>query len=532
MNGHMRLILASLLVAVLVAGAVVGRGAGVMAQEENGNGETGTPVVMINPAVCTAILSTQPGFTPVDAATCLNLQLPANVKRAATLLGWDGQGRLQPEHFAGVNLAGNHVHQMDPAGSYNGTLFFLVFVDYQAPVSFSTTKGTIWRRGTTAGSPASTQEWVCDTVAEDVDCVPGATAAGGEAADGVVVGRLVTNFVGLGQPDNPVDRGPGRMRIQHGTEPRVDIEFLVVGEPRSVEFLTLSSKIQTGVTDPGTQCSLPGDAAGFLAAEGTPQRAIVLGIARDIDGTAVTGAFLTWETDDTDVAVLSAPLTPTIDLGAFGFGAPNIICGTNEPGTSTVRAQIIQAVPGPSPLPVDPRAVEAEGTTEFEVVGSPANLEVSLDPAELACDGQETVTARAEVLDAAGDEVAAGNKVNFNVVVRGTADPITANTNAEGVATSRITPLAEPDTGVSVVISVDGLQESALISCVLGVTEEPPPPVDEEPVGITPPATGVGSAVAEASGAGAILAALVAAVAGALMLSAGAALRQRVRARV
>ena len=84
-------------------------------------------------------------------------------------------------------------------------------------------------------------------------------------------------------------------------------------------------------------CPLPRRRRGFLGANGTPERSIVLAIAKDIEGNAVTGAIILWSTDDKNKGVMAAPLTPTLDLGSFGFGAPNILCGTVNTGTVTVR---------------------------------------------------------------------------------------------------------------------------------------------------------------------------------------------------
>ena len=283
------------------------------------------------------------------------------------------------------------------------------------------------------------QTYVCDGQAgtasgplvEDADCT-----TGGATADGVVVGRLRAHW---GADTAAI--GPGTVQVNQGPQDVGTIAFRVVGEPRTLSFITLETAIQDGAGGEG-DCPLAVDAGGFLGANGTAERSIVLAVAKDIDGNAVTGAVINWETDDPDKAVMAAPLTPTLDLGSFGFGAPNIICGTTNTGTVTVRAEIDSNLTT-AVIGFDPGATKgAYAETSFTVVGVPASMTLAADPAAITCDGTATSTVSATIVDAAGTPVLAGTKVHFSVVVLGTANPIDATTNDKGVATTVVTPLA------------------------------------------------------------------------------------------
>lgn len=365
MNGRTCYVVAALAAAVLAFGAVAGHGGrGAEAQEHGG------PVVLtVHSGICLAVVSGAPGFTAFDAVRCLSLQIPDRLQRIAQLLGWDGEGHIAPEIFEPLAIAGNQVRQMDGHAQVNGTLFFLAFVEQQAPVTFSTTEGTIWPRGQQVPDLPTNPEldpagsfWVCDDAqTEDPDCVNG---AGG--ADGVVVARLVGRW-----GDDVPDRGAATMSVsQAGLG--LDVPFTVVGAPETVEFHRLKSSVEIGIADPAADCAVAPPHEGplqesLMEADATAERALVVGIARDGDGTAVTGAFLTWETDDADRAVLAAPLAPTVDLGPLGYGAPNVLCALETPGTVTVRAQIVRVLPDLFAI-VDPLAIENEGTVAFEVV--------------------------------------------------------------------------------------------------------------------------------------------------------------------
>ncbi len=455
------------------------------------------PLIAISPGLCFPLVASQFADTTAGGAAGENCRLIDS--KLATQGGTSTQGHdalmnlegiignkdgiLEPSDFAGIDLDGNQLHQSDDNGGgtsqYDGNLFILAFPPSKAPVRFRTNLGLIIPPGLngptqdTTTNPADTagQVYVCDSQAgtasgplvEDADCSGAATSQ-----DGVVVARLRAHW-----GTETADRGPGTVTVNQGPSDVGTIAFRVVGEARTLSFTTLEDTIQDGAGGEG-DCPLAVDAAGFLGANGTAERSIVLAIASDIDGNAVTGVVINWETDDEDVGKMAAPLTPTLDLGAFGFGAPNIICGTMNPGTVTVTATISTDLFG---IPVDVNASPASKSTSFTVVGAPAAMTLTADPATIPCDGGTTSTVSAAVVDADGTPAVAGTDVYFDVVILGTANPIHATTNADGVATSVISPLGA-DQGVTVTVSAGDLVQQILVACSAAPAggEATPPP--------------------------------------------------------
>ncbi|HWQ28261.1 MAG TPA: Ig-like domain-containing protein [Dehalococcoidia bacterium] len=458
------------------------------AQEPTPEPQPGIRTLGISPVLC-LVFTNLGGAAQLDVARCVGLDLqggnPPNLQFVADFHG-DGDGVVEPSDFAAIDLDGNRVHQNDrhEQSAGQGTLWVLAFVPDDDAVTFKTNRG-YFRPG--AGNDPTDKVWVCDTQAEDEDC-----DNDGIAGDGVVVARLRSNVGSLTS-----DPGEGRVTITQGTD-EGSLDFRFVGEPDSVGFLTLENVIQNGVRDldgdgalgSEGECPLPGDAPGFLAANGTAERAIVLAIVRDSDGIPVTNAFVEWSTDDEDKAVMAAPLTPTIDLGAFGFGAPNIICGTSDPGEVTVKAKIVRAATG---VTLDEAAELDEQTIKFTVKGLPDKIELKAEPETVNCDGRTASKVTATVLDKEGNPVAAGQRVRFDVRVLGTASPINATTNADGVATSTITPLAGGTAGVPVTVTSGNVVASILVKCSAGAPAgaappPPPPPPTAAPSGQVAPA--------------------------------------------
>jgi hypothetical protein len=486
-----RVVMAFTAIALLAVG--VGGGVSTLsstrAQEATPQPEPGIRTLGLSPVLC-LVFTSLTGVPQIDLLRCVGLDLqggnPPNLQFIADLHG-DGDGHIEPEDFTPIDLDGNRVHQNDrhDQSGGNGTLWVLAFVQDDDAVTFKTNRG-YFRPG--AGNDPTDREWVCDTQIEDEDC-----DNDGVAGDGVVVARLRSNVGTLTS-----DPGEGRVTIKQGTDEGF-LDFRIVGEPDSVGFLALENTIQAGVVDrdgdgtlggPG-ECPLPGDAPGFLAANATAERAIILAIVRDSDGIPVTNAFVEWSTDDENKAIIARPLTPTIDLGAFGFGAPNIICGTNEPGTVTVKAKIVRAATG---VTLDEGAELDEGTFEFTVKGLPDKIELKAEPETVVCDGRTPSKVTATVLDKSGNPVAAGQKVRFDVRVLGTASPINATTNTDGVASSTVTPLAGGTAGVPVTVTSGNAVASILIKCSTGAPAgeaappPPPPPAPTAPSGQVAPA--------------------------------------------
>jgi hypothetical protein len=173
--------------------------------------------------------------------------------------------------------------------------------------------------------------------------------------------------------------------------------------------------------------------------------------AFDSDGTSITGAFIRWQSDAPDVGTVAAPLTPTIDLGSFGIGAPNIACGTALPGTFHLdaRTRATQGGHGEGAA-LDPAVREdINRSATFTVTGAPTTIALTASPSAMNCDGTATSTVSASVIDENGNSVADGQFVSFDVVAFGIANPLKA-TVKDGVATSVITPLASTQTSATV----------------------------------------------------------------------------------
>jgi hypothetical protein len=502
--------------AVLLVGAFAGTGGSgtVTAQEAT---PTATPittgnmtVIAINQEHCFLLLGARGGTAAtIGGVSCPGLQSQGNLDAVAgALAGLTGpKTRPQPEDFAGIDLDGNQVHQQDgfvqssTTGS-PGNLFIIAFVPNAAPVHFHTNSGVFMQF---SGGDPTGQDWTCDTAAEDPDCVSGNTGG-----DGVVVARLRANNAiangSTGAITTPATiiapTGVGTVTLDQGSTDFATIKFKVVGEPRTLSFITLETKLQDGITDPATQCPLPTDANGFLGGNSLPTKSIVLAVASDIDGTPITGAIVNWSTSDKNIGVMAAPLTPTLDLGSFGFGAPNMLCGTTNPGTVSVTAKVSRDVNLGTTFvgAVDPGAQLANLSKDFTVVGAPASVTLAADPATIACDGTATSKVTATVMDAAGNPSAAGQEVHFDVQTLGTSNPVVGKTDDKGVVTSDITPLSSLGNGVPVVVTAGNAANSVLINCSAGGAATPTPPTGTtggaggpSGVPITGPNTGTGA---------------------------------------
>ncbi len=480
---------------VLAGGILAGPTGGVTAQEETPTAEPedfgDIELLGLSPVICTVLTSTKPGASMVDALKCGQMHTQSQIVGLADLHG-DGDGRVEPDDFAGIDLDGNQIHQGDDSPSLNGGLWIVAFVPDDDPVTFETQMGRFVPAGSAPpdnpqfpGIDPVDDEYVCDTETEDEDC-----DADGVAGDGVVA-ILLRGRWGSYVPD----RGEFVVTVTQGVTKeekaanKVTMPFRIVGEPDSVSFLTLEDTIQNGVMDwngdddfgDENECPLATTAKAILAANATAERSVVLGIVKDSDGVAITGAFVLWDTDDNEKAIMAAPLTPTIDLGSFGFGAPNLICGTEKPGKVNVVADITQTQGrGGTGAVLDPSAEQDTGLFEFTVKGVPANLALKAEPEVIACDGASSSKVTATVTDIEGNPVASGTKVRFDVQVLGTANPVNATTNAEGLATSQITPLANAGSGVPVLVTAGTLRGSILVKCgegaPAGVVAPPPAP--------------------------------------------------------
>jgi hypothetical protein len=445
MKQLMRLAAVALLVSVAMAG-LNGVSQPRRAQAEPLNG------VVLPVNLCTALAF---GFFDAIPLAC---QFPMsnmdkNMVSFAAVVGADKDTNPEAVDFKVLDLDRNQLHELD------GKFIVIVFVDRQMPTQIEVENGLIRDRdGNLRG-----HNWICGsdggtTFGDDPDCLVGNTDSG---KNGAVVFEVV--------PDPKGKRGPGRITVVQERVP-FDIAFTVVGEARDIQFTNLETNLEVGA-DGGTadpeaasplntrtkvtatttdDCALPGGASGFFDANATAQRTVTLVRALDSDGTAITGAFIRWKSDAPDIGTTATGLTPTIDLGTFGLGAPNIACGTAIPGTFHLEALTLQTQKsdGTGAL-VDTESLRMSRTSTFTVAGAPTQIALTAAPAEMACDGKSTVTVSANVVDENGDPAADGQIVDFDVVALGTANPLHAKVKG-GIATSVITPLASAETSVTV----------------------------------------------------------------------------------
>jgi hypothetical protein len=470
----MRGILAALAAAVAVAalGVNVYRAG---AQEE-------TPplpdMFMINSTPCIALES------DIGATTCqlFNKTVALGTTRDSwtALLDEDGDGEVTREEVARLDLDANHLHQED------GSVLIVLFVDDDDPVRFETDAGEFKVTGSLFD-----QAFLCDqpspgsqSMRVDEDC-------DNDGIDGD--GLLYAQLDGRDFP-----QGTGTVRaISHSTLIQLaELQFTIVGEPDEVSASILESSILEGIDpDDPEACELPTDVAGFTAALGDPQKAVIIARVQDEDGKDVANAWVKWIVSDPAMAKVGVGETPTLDLGSFGIGAPQVVCGLAGTGEFELTLEIVFGPQGL--LALDPAFHFDSFTFPMTLVGEPANISMTAAPAQLNCDGVVGSTVSATVTDADGNLAVNGTEVRFNVQVLGTANPIVATT-ADGVATSNIVPLAVRDTGVPVVATSGNASGSVLVACGQVAGGEAPPPnggaaPTQPPTGtVRPPDTGSG----------------------------------------
>jgi hypothetical protein len=297
------------------------------------------------------------------------------------------------------------------------------------------------------------------------------------------------------------DRGEHTLSLDQEQVP-YDIDYTVVGEADEISLTIFETTINNGVVDKNDdgdindsdECPLAASVAGFTAALNQGEKTVVIGRAVDSDGQGITSAWIAWDTDDHDVGnFTSTRETPTLNLGSFGFGAPQILCGTNKPGILELQAHIATG-PGAAPTLDQTADPEIDITAEVTVRGVPKTVEVAVTPSSINCDGVASVEAAATVKDANGDLVANGQSVKWSVQVLGTVAPLTSST-ADGIAKSTVVPLSGANRGVPVIATAGDAQGSALVACgpTAGGGGAAPPPGGGAAPGGGGPSTGGGT---------------------------------------
>jgi len=350
----------------------------------------------------------------------------------------------------------------------NATLWILTWVSNDAAITLEADEG-VW-----VGAPLSSGTSLADCPKNYI-AVPAADAdcdANGIKGDEVVVDLLKGNGV--------ADIGDAQVVA---TQASVDVilDYVVVGDPEDIVLAAFpDGTVQEGMD--ADECEEPAlDLTAFTDEIEAPEVNGLLATITDEDGTELTGIAVDWESDDEDVANLNWETTVSM-VTEGGTLAPNMFCG-DEVGTATITADI------PS---VD------DDEVDVTVLGAPDAMTLTASPASITCDGVNSSTVSAALVDSKGNKVVDGTDVRFEVVALGIADPITATTaGGTGAATSKITPLSGVSAGVVVMVSVeddDGvvLEGNIRIDCALPVAPPPPPPVSPTGPTVVPPGTGDG----------------------------------------
>jgi hypothetical protein len=293
--------------------------------------------------------------------------------------------QLLPSDFAALaSRSDNQLHADDPAnnaagfGPFSG-LYILAFVPTDEPVDFQTSAGQFVQVNAGPGPfPGLGTSYLCNAqyVSFD-DC----------NNDGLSLKHLVVVPLG-GYGATP---GPGRITVSQGLK-NASLDFTVVGEPDSVRIDAYRTTIGNGVADiegpvPGSfpdgkltgpdECPPVTTEAGIEGALSKPDRTVLIARVADATGTAVTEGWLFWSGTGVSQSVpigpvgqFGAPITPTYDLGSFGIGAPQVLCGTAGTGTVPVTAQLFKyatGIPSEPGLLVDPGAHAASASVDIEV---------------------------------------------------------------------------------------------------------------------------------------------------------------------
>jgi hypothetical protein len=409
--------------------------------------------------------------------------------------GEDDSYELKPSDFATMDLDANQAHELD------ATMAVVVFNDgNDHPARFRVDSDAGVLNTPPPGAVSTGRDITCGS-----QNIPGLSYFDEDCDDDGLVGdgaKVVKLTPGLTTPE----RGAYQLRI---TEPDREtyLDYTIVGEADEITFTPLKPVSTSGTTE--DECTFDLSVAGVVEALGNPKIGIVLVHAVDNDDTQIASTLLEWAIEPEELAFPFLPQTPTVDLGSFGKGFPQAVCGDEGTGiaTATVSFSTLSIDPNkplppcttnPPPCSNDPE----QSSIDFTILGPPDAMTVVATPATVACDGTQSASLAVTVVDENGDNVANGHEVEFSIQVLGTANPIVATTT-DGVATSTITPLAAVGTGAPVVITVGDVQTSFLVQCAAGSPQQPgttpPPPgtgTGQPGSGITGPDTGSGGQAA------------------------------------
>jgi hypothetical protein len=361
----------------------------------------------------------------------------------------------------------------------DGKLWVLAFVSNDEKVDFEADEG-VWVDAGVAGDSTIS----CDNLpapGDDEDC-----NNDGVKGDKIVVEQLIGNDV--------ADRGDSELVVTQGSADVV-ADYTVVGAADEIALaLYPDGNVQEGI--PADECLddphlTPLDSSVFTDGADEPEKNGLLATVTDDDDTALAGIYVGFSSDDEDVANLNLEksLTWVLKDGTF---AANLFCG-DELGTAEITADALKAVD----VSLASFDSVADDTAEVTVIGAPDAMALTASPAVITCDGVNSSTVSAALVDSESNKVVDGTKVRFEVVALGISDPIEAKT-ADGAATSKITPLSLASAGVVVMVTTldaDGdiaLEGNIRIDCAPAAPPPVAPPVSPTGPTVKPPGTGDG----------------------------------------
>jgi len=460
-----------------------------------------TDILSINPTVCYAYAVvyeldfTIPGWlvdqdasggavddTDYAIYACLPAVAPANTVAAHP------PGLMNPENLAALaDALGGDVDTpdtfqvlADASGDQlgvNGYLWILTWVSNDAAMTLEADEG-IWVAGLSSGTSLATCPLNNIAIpALDADC-----DANGTKGDEVVVDLLKGN----GAAD--VDSSPQVVVTQPPSGSDVILDYTVAGDPDDITVAAFpDGNVQEGMT--AAKCEEPAlDLTDFTNEIEAPEVNGLLATVVDEDGTELVGIPVEWESDDTDVANLNWEETVSMVTEA-GTLAPNMFCG-DEVGTATITGGINTDADA---------ELELDDDVDVTVLGAPDDMTLTPSAASITCDGVNSSTVTAALVDSKGNKVVDGTEIRFDVVALGIAYPITATTTGgTGAAASKITPLSGMSAGVVVIVTVEDssgdvvLEKNIRIDCTLPVAPPVAPPVSPTGPTVVPPGTGDG----------------------------------------
>lgn len=431
-------------------------------------------------------------FTTTDP--CTDPLTPADITELANAIG-DEDGTLEKSDFSSDEINeewdDNQIADIcvDPlAPIVLCTLNVFVFVDDGAPVTIDPTGNRL-----DIVESVDDSAYTCDTggagLGTDDDC----SAAIEGAEDGVVVFSLIA------RPEASPGDVVGVSVRQEDVAQSFDVN--IVGPANDIDLTLANDVIQTsGSTANSNACVANTEVTDALDA---PNSTLAIAQVTDADDNLLTRipVFLSAPAGDQpdviqfgdDTVISLVPSTEGAPIAFYG-----VICGGSGTGETTIRADIFA---GSGPISADDNS-----TADITVVGAPATLNTTVSPPEIACDGVNSSTVTVTVLDSDGNTVPAGVPVNFSVVALGTANPINTETDADGVASSVVTPLSNASAGVTVIITAGDssiaspVQTSVRVDCALPIEPTAPVATPTQTGTIGPPDTGSGGYVGQDAG--------------------------------